>query len=339
MSKIENFGLYLRHERELRGIPLEEIANATKIHMRFLNALEDNHYDELPGEVFIKGYIRAYAKSIGADIEETLAVYDECVGKLRAENIKKINSENEKKRLKKQSFRRNMVAGIFLIGAVLAGFYAVDKTNERHARVQRAAMDRPADVERESPEAVENQPPVSTGAPIDEAANEKPDQANALSAGETAKTGATEPGNETDAARAGSSAAVAEEKTVVAPKKNDIIPPASPARELEKPKPGAPPVSTSPEKDQKDRVAALPLQLTIRTKDNSWFNMTVDGAREMDFILPAGTTKAFPGKESFKITIGNKNAVELILNGRVLALPPSADNVVRDFQITQKLLE
>ena len=48
---MENFGSYLRNERELRGIPLEEIADSTKIHMRFLQALESNHYDKDFNEV------------------------------------------------------------------------------------------------------------------------------------------------------------------------------------------------------------------------------------------------------------------------------------------------
>ena len=64
---IENFGSYIKHERELRGVPLEEISRITKIHIRFLEALEDNRFDELPGEVFIKGYIRSYANIIGSD--------------------------------------------------------------------------------------------------------------------------------------------------------------------------------------------------------------------------------------------------------------------------------
>ena len=76
---VENFGSYLKHERELRGVPLEEISEATKIHIRFLKALEENSFDELPGEVFIKGYIRSYAKIIGSDVEELLNIYKESV--------------------------------------------------------------------------------------------------------------------------------------------------------------------------------------------------------------------------------------------------------------------
>ena len=84
---VENFGSYLKHERELRGVPLEEISGATKIHIRFLQALEDNKFDELPGEVFIKGYIRSYANTIGSDVEEMLNIYEESVGN-------KINEKN-----------------------------------------------------------------------------------------------------------------------------------------------------------------------------------------------------------------------------------------------------
>ena len=46
---VENFGSYLNHERELRGVSLEEISGSTKIHIRFLQALEENKFDELPG--------------------------------------------------------------------------------------------------------------------------------------------------------------------------------------------------------------------------------------------------------------------------------------------------
>ena len=77
---VENFGSYLKHERELRGVPLEEISGATKIHIRFLQALEENKFDELPGEVFIKGYIRSYANIIGSDVEEVLNIYKEYAG-------------------------------------------------------------------------------------------------------------------------------------------------------------------------------------------------------------------------------------------------------------------
>jgi cytoskeletal protein RodZ len=65
----EDFGSYLKHQRELRGIPLDEIAQTTKISIRFLQALEANQFDELPGEVFIKGFIRSYGQAIGSNVD------------------------------------------------------------------------------------------------------------------------------------------------------------------------------------------------------------------------------------------------------------------------------
>ncbi len=83
----EDFGSYLKHERELRGVSLEEIASLTKIHIRYLNALENNQYDDLPGEVFIKGFIRSYARAIGANVDEWITAYDDSIGRDRREKI------------------------------------------------------------------------------------------------------------------------------------------------------------------------------------------------------------------------------------------------------------
>lgn len=72
---MESIGTYLRRERELRGIALEEVADATRIPVRQLERLEEDRLAELPGEVFIKGYLRAYARSVGLKPDEVLARY------------------------------------------------------------------------------------------------------------------------------------------------------------------------------------------------------------------------------------------------------------------------
>jgi cytoskeletal protein RodZ len=69
------FGEKLRKQRELRGIELDAISNATKISTRMLRALEDERFDQLPGGVFNKGFVRAYARQIGLDEEESVAGY------------------------------------------------------------------------------------------------------------------------------------------------------------------------------------------------------------------------------------------------------------------------
>jgi len=69
------FGQRIKREREMRGVSLEEIAQATKIGTRSLRALEDEDFDRLPGGIFNKGFVRAYARFLGMDEEQAVADY------------------------------------------------------------------------------------------------------------------------------------------------------------------------------------------------------------------------------------------------------------------------
>jgi cytoskeleton protein RodZ len=69
------FGDRLRREREMRGITLDEITESTKISRRHLEALEGEHFDQLPGGVFNKGFVRAYARFLGIDEDRAVADY------------------------------------------------------------------------------------------------------------------------------------------------------------------------------------------------------------------------------------------------------------------------
>lgn len=72
---METFGERLRREREMRGISLDEIAAATKIGTRALKALEDQEFEKLPGGIFNKGFVRAYAKFLGIDEDQAVTDY------------------------------------------------------------------------------------------------------------------------------------------------------------------------------------------------------------------------------------------------------------------------
>jgi cytoskeleton protein RodZ len=71
-----NFGERLKRERELREVTLEEITQATRIGPRFLEALENEEWDKLPGGVFNRGFVRSIAHYLGLDEEAFLAEYD-----------------------------------------------------------------------------------------------------------------------------------------------------------------------------------------------------------------------------------------------------------------------
>jgi cytoskeleton protein RodZ len=70
-----SFGKHLRTERELRGISLEEISQATKISRRFLEYLEDDRLDRLPGGIFPRAFVRQYARYIGLDSEKAVSEF------------------------------------------------------------------------------------------------------------------------------------------------------------------------------------------------------------------------------------------------------------------------
>ena len=69
-------GEFLRHERESRGITLEQVASTTKIGVRTLHALEADHYAELPAKPFIRGFVTSYCRFIGLDAADTLSRFD-----------------------------------------------------------------------------------------------------------------------------------------------------------------------------------------------------------------------------------------------------------------------
>ena len=72
---MDTVGHVLKKRRELRGMSIEEASRATRIPVSSLERLEDDRFDDLPGEVFVRGFLRAYSKCIGLPTEEIVAMY------------------------------------------------------------------------------------------------------------------------------------------------------------------------------------------------------------------------------------------------------------------------
>jgi len=69
------FGERLKREREMRGVSLEEIEGATRIKVKYLEALETENWADLPGGAFNRGFIRSVARYLGMDEDSILAEY------------------------------------------------------------------------------------------------------------------------------------------------------------------------------------------------------------------------------------------------------------------------
>lgn len=70
------FGANLKALRESKGLTLNQISGETRIAIRFLQALENDDFESLPGGVFSRGFVRAYAEVLGIDPEKTLVDFE-----------------------------------------------------------------------------------------------------------------------------------------------------------------------------------------------------------------------------------------------------------------------
>ncbi|CEP68708.1 Domain of unknown function DUF4115 [Moorella glycerini] len=66
---MEKVGEMLRAARQEKGISLREVEEATKIRLRYLEALEKGNYDQIPGRVYALGFVRNYARFLGLDVQ------------------------------------------------------------------------------------------------------------------------------------------------------------------------------------------------------------------------------------------------------------------------------
>ncbi len=71
----ESFGSWLRGQREVRRVDLEAIAQSSKINIRYLELLEEDRFDLLPASIFVRGFLREYARIVGLDPDEVLNFY------------------------------------------------------------------------------------------------------------------------------------------------------------------------------------------------------------------------------------------------------------------------
>jgi cytoskeletal protein RodZ len=85
----EHFGTLLQKARELRRVTLAEVAQRTKLSRTALERIEAGDLDALPPEVFVRGFIRSYARAVGMPDSEPLDLFDKAVEeRRRAEEAK-----------------------------------------------------------------------------------------------------------------------------------------------------------------------------------------------------------------------------------------------------------
>jgi cytoskeletal protein RodZ len=166
---LESFGARLKREREKRKITLDDISVATKIAPRFLVALETDQFDQLPGGIFNKGFVRSYARHLELDENQTIADFVAASAPVVPEAppeetpvLASLADHVPESRIKSNSANDGLPWGMFALlllafafGFSLWGFYSREKPSPRIAVISTPAT---ATSSSPAPSAVEPEP-------------------------------------------------------------------------------------------------------------------------------------------------------------------------------------
>jgi cytoskeleton protein RodZ len=116
-----SFGSWLRRQREMREISLRDIADRTKISLRYLEAMEDDRFDLLPAPIFAKGFLREYARYVGLSPDEVVNHW------LSVQQPEELEETKHELRRRDKTRRRSWTWSLFLLlaGALLLALVAV----------------------------------------------------------------------------------------------------------------------------------------------------------------------------------------------------------------------
>lgn len=288
-SAVPSFGEKLRKEREQRKITLDDISSTTKISTRMLRALEDEHFDELPGGVFNKGFVRAYARHIGLDEEQAITDYLDATNQnpsgatpasvpeisvvaAQAAQMERLRSLNPNGAAR---VPREVLAALLLLVAVVLVFWSYRKRSASDARSEPTSQKE--SVTRTS--SVSTVPTPTSGS----SATPVPDSASSASR----RSSGTPP----DAIASPAAVSQAAETSQL---------PAS----------AGPPASLA--------AGSHAFTLVIRAAEDSWLSIATDAKSPAEETLIAGQEQSIPADHQIVIKAGNVGGLVFALNGKQL---------------------
>ena len=278
-----HLGERLKHEREARGVSLDAIAKHTRIGVRSLKAIEEEAFDQLPGGIFNKSFIRQYAQYLGLNEEQAVHDY------LRTVAALKETSSAQLQPVAKPAISAPSPAVLWLVlgsAAVVLVVMVVWLLVPRPG--QEADLGNvPADSS-----AAMGSPTVSPDA--SPAGFPPPSQSAAFS-------GIPPAGN----APTGSRGPVISVDSL--PRRG--APSAGSAAEL-----------LSEAADHEPLAGELPeeLLLQINARSTVWISITADGEKQWQGTMEPNQRREVQAAETIRLTVGNAGGVELTLNGNAL---------------------
>ena len=138
-----DIGASLREAREHRGLSLDDVQQSLHFRERYLTALEEEHWDLLPGEAYTKGFLRTYAEFLG--LNGTLYI-DEFNERIAAQEAEQIVPESLAPRRKRSRLLVRAIAGVFVLALVVFAAAAArpGSSPAPHVDVAAAATPKPS---------------------------------------------------------------------------------------------------------------------------------------------------------------------------------------------------
>ena len=325
---IEDFGSYLKSERELRGVTLDELHSKTKIPVRYLEALEKNQFDELPEEVFIRGYIRSVSNVIGAQEDEILSTYMD----MHKISCLTDTSDQSTSNIKHPKFGTQFIfllgiSVLILLGIVFGINILIENFNNDPTESTIAEFSKTQEeIKEESPL---NLPAINS-------------EINNIS------SGLTIPNSPFKTLTTGPKIPIEESPNTIATKPVTDFENLSSTVNSENPYKKLIPSGASDIYGKQNTVFAsssanekiFPLKLSIRFKGDMWFNISVDDSPVESFVVSKESHKIFYGNKQYLLNLGNKNLIELTLNGKLISIPNrNKDDILTNFTINAQLIE
>jgi cytoskeleton protein RodZ len=314
MNIVGSFGEKLRRERELRGVALDDIADSTKIGTRMLRALEEEHFEVLPGGIFNKGFVRAYAKYLGLNEDEAVADYLAAAGDpsldprvIAEQNSSRIDrSGGDSGEHRAIGFPIIPVLILLLVIAAGAGGWQIYQERQR---------DRQAKADAARAASVNTQPPASETSGVAKPADTTPStgQTNARPNSNPA-TGTAENEKVSPAVKTPTNL-----NAPVKPSESATTQQSAQSTDATKLKPPAAAnqaalAATTPTVNQQS------FEVTVRATDKAWVSIKSDGQFKVRGIIAPPDVKTIRATDQIVFWTGNAGAVEVSFNGQRVPL-------------------
>jgi cytoskeletal protein RodZ len=308
---MESIGEFFRQVRETKGLTIDEVASKTRIRSDFVKALEDGNFAKLPDQVFARGFVRSYARSLGLDEDDAIHRFVQSAGayydkQVERERLKVRQAEEERKR------QANRKAVAIAIGIAILTLIFLLSREQSSLLVRRSSSDLPASAsKRAAPPTPESQdaPPSQQAEAVPPAPKTKPSESSVVSA--KASVG------------------------------NNVEPVTSPASTASAVPELAAPASSSLGSDGPLGGISLEgsgatdgqLALDLEATELSWVVVQVDGGSPQEALLRPGEKARWKGQDQFILTLGNAGGVKAELNGKPQKPFGQSGKVARDIVI------